>query len=461
MGTRRPPRRASRSVAARPVRYAIGLTRKLTVLPLIAATYFCVSGGPFGLEDIVASSGYAGGILILIITPLIWSLPMALMISEMSSSLPHDGGYYVWACRALGRFWGFQEAWLSLIGSIFDMAIYPTLFVAYLGHLSPSLTAGSRGFWIGVAVVVVSALWNLPGAKAIGESSIWMGVLLLLPFLVLSGYAFVHPAASTGPGIPLRKVDFLGGILFAMWNYMGWDNVSTIAGEVHQPQRTYPLAMAGAVSLVTLNYLVPVAAVAATGLDPNRWSTGGWADVTRALVPGAIGPILAAAVSVAGMITALGTHNALVMSYSQLPAVMAEDGYLPRFIARRDPQTNAPWASILVCSAAWALALELTFTKLIVLDVLLTGLSILLEFASLVALRIREPDLPRPFRVPGGLPAAIALGIFPVLLLVLTVVRTDAERVGPISALQFGAILILSGVLTYFLAERFRQHDHR
>ncbi len=444
-----------------PVSYSIGLTRKLTVLPLIAATYFCVSGGPFGLEDIIASAGYTGGILILVITPVIWSLPTALVVSELASALPDDGGFYVWVRRAMGDFWGFQESWLSLIGSIFDMAIYPTLFVAYLGHLAPAVTAGQRGFWIGVAVVVVSALWNLPGARTIGESSIWMAVILLLPFLAVSGYAFAHPGAPAAAGIPLRNVDFLGGILIAMWNYMGWDNASTIAGEVHHPQRTYPLAMAGAVSLVALNYLVPVTAVAVTGLDPNRWSTGGWADVTRAIVPGAAGPILAAAVSVAGMITALGTHNALVMAYSQLPAAMAADGFLPRIIGRRDPKSNAPWVSILVCSAAWALALELSFTKLIVLDVLLTGLSILLEFVALVVLRIREPGLPRPYRVPGGLAGAIALGIFPAALLVLTVVRTDAERVGPISALQFGAILIVSGVLTYFLAERFRRHDHR
>ncbi len=437
------------------------MTRKLTVLPLIATTYFCVSGGPFGLEDIVSKSGYSGALLVLVVTPLIWSLPMALMVSELSSALPHDGGYYIWARRSMGRFWGFQEAWLSLAGSVFEMALYPTLFVAYLGHLAPGLTAGNRGFWIGVVVVVVSGLWNLPGAKIIGESSVWMAVLLLLPFVALSAYAFAHPAPPAGPVIPLRNVDFLGGVLVAMWNYMGWDNASTIAGEVHRPQRTYPLAMAGAVSLVALNYVIPVGAVATAGLDANRWSTGGWADVARAIVPGTAGLVLAAGVSVAGMLTALGTHNALVMAYSQLPAVMAEDGFLPRILARRDPETRSPWVSILVCSAAWALALELSFTELIVLDVLLTGLSILLEFASLVALRIREPDLPRPYRVPGGLAGAVALGVFPLALLVLAVVRSDAERVGPISALAFGAILILSGALTYFVAERLRHHDHR
>ena len=97
--------------------------------------------------------------------------------------------------------------------------------------------------------------------------------------------------------------------------------------------------------------------------------------------------------------------------------------------------------------------------KLIVLDVLLTGLSILLEFAALVVLRIREPGLARPYRVPGGLFGAIAVGLPPLALLILTVIRNDAEPIGPINALQFGGLLIAAGVVCYFLSERI--HDHR
>ena len=121
------------------------MPRKVTLFPLIAAIYLMVAGGPFGLEDIVSKSGYVGAIVILLATPAVWSLPTALMVSELASALPSEGGYYVWVTRAMGRFWGFQEAWLSLAGSVFDMAIYPTLFVDYLGHFAPALTAGGRG----------------------------------------------------------------------------------------------------------------------------------------------------------------------------------------------------------------------------------------------------------------------------------------------------------------------------
>jgi len=430
--------------------------RKITLLPLIAATYFIVSGGPFGLEDIVAKSGYSGAILILLITPLIWSLPSALMVSELASALPKEGGYYVWVTRAMGRFWGFQEAWLSLVGSVFDMAIYPTLFVGYLGHFAPSVTAGARGIAIGVALIAASALWNLLGARVVGNSSIVLGFALLTPFAILTAWAFlqgsgVHGLSSPPHAVPLRNVDFLGGILVAMWNYMGWDNSSTVAEEVDRPSTTYPLAMAGALALVAFTSVLPIVGVATTGLDPNQWSTGGWADVAHALFPSAAGAALALAITAAGMISATGPLNALTMTLSRLPAVLAEDGYLPRALAKRTARTGAPWVSILACSVAWALCLGLSFDKLIMLDVLLTGLSILLEFAALVALRIREPELPRPYRVPGNTAAAIALGVAPLALLALAVIRNKAEPVGPINALELGLILIAAGIPAYFL----------
>ena len=66
------------------------------------------------------------------------------MIGELSSALPYEGGYYAWVRRAMGNFWGFQEAWLSLVASIFDMAIYPTFFVAYLTRMFPWFRGTSR-----------------------------------------------------------------------------------------------------------------------------------------------------------------------------------------------------------------------------------------------------------------------------------------------------------------------------
>jgi amino acid transporter len=237
-----------------------------------------------------------------------------------------------------------------------------------------------------------------------------------------------------------------------MWNYMGWDNASTVAGEVERPQRTYPLAMLTAVALVVLTYVLPVLAAGRLGMPLAAWSTGGWVDAGRL----AGGPVLATAIVVGGMVCGFGMMNALVMSYSRLPMVMAEDGYLPRIFARKNPRTGAPWFSILVLAAAWSLALGLGFDRLIALDVILYGLALVLEFAAFVALRLREPGLARPFRVPGGLPVALLLGVGPCILLGLAFVNAAREQGNVVSAIALGLGLTLLGPVVYWAAARRR-----
>jgi len=422
---------------------------RLTLWPLVAATFFMVSGGTYGTEDIVHGAGYGAGILILLLTPLLWSLPTAFMIGELSSALPFEGGYYAWVRRAMGDFWGFQEAWLSLVASVFDMAIYPTLFVLYLERLFPWFADGHRGLVVGLAVVLACALLNIAGVRVVSTTSLWLFFALSAPFaimVVLSPFKFgalLH--AVTTP--TTSRVDIIGGLLVAMWNYMGWDNASTIATEVEKPQRTYPRAMLAAVVLVTLTYVVPVAAVWMTGLSPTAWETGSWADIAGLLG----GPLLRIALVLGGMISAFGMFNALVMSYSRLPLAMAQDGMLPRVFGKLHPKSRAPWVSIVVCAIFWAPCLLLGFERLVTIDILLYGSSVVLEFAALIALRVREPDLARPFRVPGGIIGAIAVGIPPILLLGFDLVRSQSEYVLGMSSFAFGAILIGAGVVAYFL----------
>jgi len=407
-----------------------------------------VSGGPYGLEDIVHDEGYKVAILLLAVTPLFWSLPVALLVGELSAAIPEDGGYYVWVRRALGPFWGFQEAWLSLVASIFDMAIYPTLFVLYLARFAPGWTAGWHGFVVGAAVIAVCAMWNIAGAKAVGDGSVIMMLALLAPFAVLAVLALFHAPVASPAASRAGDGDVIGGILIAMWNYMGWDNASTVAREVENPQRNYPLAMMGAVVLVAASYIVTVAAVMRTGIPPQLWSTGSWVDVGRQLG----GPALGIAIVLGGMICGAGMFNSLVLSYSRVPLAMAEDGFLPRAFARVHPRTGAPWVSIVVCAACWTACLTLGFERLVEIDVLLYGLALLLEFVALIALRLREPELARPFRVPGGIVGCVLWALGPTVVLVLAGYRGRTEMAGSISAFVLGAILVTAGVGVYGIA---------
>ncbi|MBV8475265.1 MAG: APC family permease [Acidobacteria bacterium] len=408
-----------------------------------------VSGGTYGTEDIVHGAGYGKAILILLLTPLLWSLPTIFMIGELSSALPFEGGYYAWVRRAMGNFWGFQEAWLSLVASIFDMAIYPTLFVAYLTRMFPWFSQGHRGVMVGLAVVLVCVALNIAGVKVVSTTSLWLFFALSAPFLLIVLLApFKIGALVNAVTTPTTSnVDMIGGLLIAMWNYMGWDNASTIATEVERPQRTYPRAMLCAVGIVSLSYIIPVAAMWTTGLAPSAWETGSWAEVAGILG----GPLLRIGLILGGMISGFGMFNALVMSYSRLPLAMAQDGMLPRFFAQVHRRSRAPWVAIVFLAVCWALCLGLGFERLVTIDILLYGASLALEFTALICLRFREPHLRRPFRVPGGRAGAIAVGIAPVLLLAFSIVRSEAEQVLGMSSFTFGMLLIASGVLAYAL----------
>ena len=408
-----------------------------------------VSGGTYGTEDIVHGAGYGRAILILLLTPLLWSLPTAFMIGELSSALPYEGGYYAWVRRAMGNFWGFQEAWLSLVASIFDMAIYPTLFVAYLTRMFPWFQEANRGWWVALAVVIACALLNIAGVKVVSLTSLWLFFALSAPFVAIVVLApFKLGALANAVTKPTTSsVDILGGLLICMWNYMGWDNASTIATEVERPQRTYPRAMLVAVAIVALSYVLPFAAMWMTGLKASAWETGSWADIAGLLG----GPLLRVGVVLGGIISAFGMFNALVMSYSRLPLAMAQDGMLPAIFGKLHPKSRAPWVAIVTLAMGWAMCLGLGFARLVTLDILLYGFSLMLEFVALAVLRFREPELARPFRVPGGLLGAIAIGIPPMLLLGFSIIRSEHEQVWNMSSFAFGMILIAAGIVAYLI----------
>jgi amino acid transporter len=263
-------------------------------------------------------------------------------------------------------------------------------------------------------------------------------------------------AHTTEPGAGLG---LLAGVLVAMWNYMGWDNASTIAQEVEKPQRTYPKAMIAAVVLVSLTYVLPFVAVYLMGVPATAFAEdGSWATVAG-LVGGKVMGFewLRFMVVLGGMMSAFGMFNALVMSYSRLPLAMARDGMLPKIFAKTSVRTDAPWVAILACATLWALCLGLGFKRLVTLDIMLYGAALMLEFVTLVALRIREPQLKREFRVPGGLTGAILAGVFPLALLLIAVFESESQSVLGMNGLIFGALIMAAGFGVYAATRKLRK----
>jgi amino acid transporter len=297
-------------------------------------------------------------------------------------------------------------------------------------------------------VVVICSLWNLRGAPSVGRGAVALFFILLAPFAIFVALAVWH-GFTLHPAIHWTETHTQAGlstaILVAMWNYMGWDNASTVAGEVENPQRNYPRAMVLAALLVAITYIVPMLAMAFAGFSTDSFATGDWTNVAENLG----GPFLALAIVIGGSLTGIGMFNALVLSYTRLPMAMAEDGMLPAAIARRNSR-GVPWVSVLLCGIAWALALNLPFERLISIDLILYGSSLILEFIALVVLRIREPNLKRPFKA-GNLAFACALGVGPTVLIGYALYAARDEKIGSTSSLIFATAVALLGPLLYWL----------
>jgi amino acid transporter len=243
-------------------------------------------------------------------------------------------------------------------------------------------------------------------------------------------------------------------LLVILWNYMGWDNASTIAREVDKPQRIYAPAVLATVALVSVTYIASVAAVATAGVPAAHFATGDWVAAARLLGGGGLySQLFGDAVVLGGALTGIAMFNALTLSYARVPAAMAKDGLLPMALARHSKR-GVPYLAVFVCCLAWASVSGLNFDRLIELDILLYGLSLVLEFAALIALRIRQPQLPRPYRIPGGIAGAIAVSVAPVAIAGWALLAARDEQIAlgtfKMPVLLFGSIVLLMGMLIYW-----------
>jgi len=430
------------------------LRRSLTTLSLVAVMFFNVSGGAFTTESLVVSVGPAAALLILALIPLVWSLPETLIVGELASMLPEEGGYYRWVYRAFGPFWAFQNGWWTWMYSLMDMAIYPVLFNQYLSFFFPSLGVAAQ--WIiSLAVIWIATGINLRGAGRVGLISIVSGGFILAIFLLLTFAALPHATHlpwQSASGTRTAGISGLGvGLSIALWNYIGWDNASTVQGEVRDSSRSYPRALAVTLPLVTLGYLLPVSATLAA-TDWTRWREGGWPDIAK-MAAGSLGEPLAVLLALGGMVSAIALFNALLLSYSRIPFAMAIDGLLPKSLAKVD-QRGTPKTAVVISAVFYSIFALLSFAHLVVADVLLYSFALFLEFAALVSLRKNEPALRGSFRIPLGRGGVIALALLPAIILVgvVGIEISGGEYGAPAISGALGAALL--GPIAYAIVTR-------
>ncbi len=429
---------------------------KLRPLQLAAVIFLTVSGGPYGLESLFSYVGNHGALLLLLLTPLLWDVPTILTVLELNSLMPVTGGYYQWVKRALGIRWAFFEGWWTWLYTFCDLAIYPVLFVTYASFFIPEIAA----YKIPVCLLIIwsSALLNIIGIVPVGKTSVALSILVLVPFFFVFGLAFFHPGAP----VPTPSIKGIGysplslGLYTVMWNFIGWDNATTYAGEVARPIRSYVVSVCLAFLITITIYLLAALAVNRTGIDPASIDIdkGGF-PVLGSFIGGRWLGILVAA---GGMASALGLYSAVLLSVSRVPQVMADDQLLPARLCARHPRFQTPYISIIASSVVVSILVFFTFADLVLMDIILYGAGLSLEFLALLILRSREPNLNRPFKIPLPIGGLILLFLLPlgIYTIALSGAVWSAKKIGLPLFLSLG--MLFSAALVWRLIRWLKPH---
>jgi len=385
---------------------------KLRPLQLAAVIFLTVSGGPYGLESLFTYVGNHGALLLLVLTPLFWDAPTILTVLELNSLMPVTGGYYQWVKHALGLRWAFFEGWWTWLYTFCDLAIYPVLFVGYVSFFIPEIAVYKLP--ICLFIIWSSALLNIIGIVPVGRASMILSIVVLVPFLIVFVLSFLHPGAPV-PAQSLKGIGFSPfalGLYTVMWNYIGWDNATTYAGEVSRPVRSYVTSVSIALFLAVGIYALSALAVARSGIDPAALADGQF-PALGVLVGGRwLGMLVAAG----GMASTFGLYSAVLLSVSRVPQVMADDQLLPNALCTLHRRFGTPYVSIIASSLIVSVLVIFSFSDLVVMDIILYGAGLALEFLALIILRNREPHRPRPFKIPLGKKALPFLFLAPIAI---------------------------------------------
>ena len=391
--------------------------QRLKILPLVAIIFLTVSGGPYGLEPLLSYGGRNGALLLLFLTPLLWDLPTILMVMELNSMMPGNGGYYQWVKRALGIKWAWYEGWWTWLYTFVDLAIYPVLFVQYASFFFPEIA--HLKIPICITIIWLGAGFNILGIIPVGRISLLLSAAVVTPFLILFGIHLWHQGRWIQvPAQSLKGIGFssLGmGLYTVMWNFIGWDNVTTYADEVDKPVRNYFIAILIAFVLTFCIYAVAVTTALSSGIDLELLQQQGF-PALGAIVAG---KWLALLIAGGGMASALGLFSAVLLSISRIPEAMANDRLLPEKIRMLHPRFNTPYVSIIISAVIVSGMVLWTFGDLLIIDITLYGGALFLEFLSLVKFRIELPNEKRPFKIPLSTAGLCVLIMLPVAVYVI------------------------------------------
>ncbi|UJJ57458.1 APC family permease [Rhodanobacter denitrificans] len=406
-----------------------------------------IGGGIFLNPGIVAQRTESGlALLLMWVAAGVLTLIGALCYAELGARRPHAGGSYVYLREAFGPLAGFLFGWTMLLviysGS---SAAVATIFASYTAALFGLQSAWALPLTVG-GLVFVSAI-NLFGIRLGAQIQNLFALLKLLAVAVLVACGLFLAGAGAGHGQllaadPARQgVGFIGAALPVLFAYSGFTYLNNLAGEVREPQRTLPRALALGMGLVIVAYaLVNVAYLAVLGHAGLAASTAPAADVMQQVA----GPVGAKLIALGVAISTLGFCNITLVAGARVLQVMGEDGLFFRAVARLHPRWRTPNTALLLLSG-WAVVLALSGSYGQLLDYATFGdwLACAIGVATLFWYR-RHDRASGGFRVPGY-PWLPLLFIAAVTAVVLLSLRDNPRNSG------IGLLIMLAGVPVYAL----------
>jgi amino acid transporter len=417
---------------------------KASLFYLVFVMYSYTTGGPFGLEDVVTRSGPGMALIYNLVLPFFWCIPMSLVSAELTTAMPVEGGFYRWVRAAFGDFWGFLAGWWNWTAAFLLCSAYAVLFADYLRFYFPQVV-GWRHYLVSVAVIAVIAYVNVRGIQMVGIVATILEIFMLLPVVALcvaGALKWRHNPflPLVPPNRPLFEI-FGVGLALALWGYSGYEQLSTVAEEVENPQRSYPRALAWVVPLSMATYFFPaLTSLAALG-NWQDWKTGFFPVAAHAIG----GPWLGIWMTLAATITYIALLNSTVLSTTRMPFVLAQDGYLPSAITGLHPRYGTPWVAICFSSIIYALFSFQTLTQLISVYIWLRIATSVMTFLSAWQLRRKMPQLRRPFRIPWGRKGLIYVVGAPLFMSGVALLGSD--RFG----MRWGPVALLLGPIVYLL----------
>ena len=399
-----------------------------------------------------AQLGSPGLIIAIWLVGGIYAFCCTLSVIELGTMLPRAGGWYVYSRRAFGDYAGFLVGCIDWIAQPVAIAYLAVAFADFAAELQPSLHAYVK--LVSVAIVVVLTLLNWLGLRAgsrMQELTSLIKALALIAFVVACFVISPH-SASGGVALPASLAVPKGGLLLGVllaWQavivtYDGWYFAIYFTEEDNDPARNLPRSsIVGVLACIAVYVLMNMALLHVLPMNKLAGSEVPGADAAMAIFGGRGKQFIL----VLAMVTVLSALNATVLLSCRILFGMGRDGWLPRWLASVN-SGGTPSAALLVVSlASIVLILSGGYERLIAVASFLVVVLYLSGFCALFALRIREPDLPRPFKAWGYPWTDLGVLLASAAFLVATVV-------GDLKDALFTLILISLSYPVYFFVAK-------